>query len=132
MTIKEMVELRDEYGPDMVIDDAVHLHDEDEWNKFTISYKGIIVGSELVTKEFVRDYIAQHFKNRNPSSEYLALMRNAQNAALCIVDWAERREDAVQNRPGSVHWGHVGFANDVLKKLMEINKMAGQTVKEVC
>ena len=125
MTIKEMVELRDEYGPDMVIDEAVHLHDEYEWNKYTISYKGIIVGSELVTKEFVRDYIAQHFKNRNPSSEYLALMRNAQSVALCIMAWAERGEENVKNRPGCVDWGHVGFANDVLKKLMEITKQIG-------
>lgn len=57
MTVNEMVTLRDEYGEEMRISKAIHLHDEDEWNEYTISYKGVIVGSELVSADFVRDYI---------------------------------------------------------------------------
>jgi hypothetical protein len=60
MTIKEMYELTKEFGDDLSVDDAVHLHDEDGWNNFTISYKGIIVRSELVSADFVRKYIEDH------------------------------------------------------------------------
>lgn len=62
MTIAEMNELKAEYGKDMKITKAIHLHDEDEWNEYTISYKGIAVGSELVLADFVRNYIAEHSK----------------------------------------------------------------------
>ena len=57
MTVNEMATLRDEYGEEMEISKAIHLHGEDEWNEYTISYKGVIVGSELVSADFVRDYI---------------------------------------------------------------------------
>ena len=62
MTTEDMIELKTEYGKDLEITKAVHLHDEDEWNKYSITYKGIIVGSELVSKEFVKDYIKRHFE----------------------------------------------------------------------
>lgn len=62
MTIKEMSELKDEFGKDMEVTKAVHLHDEDEWNECVISYKGIAVGSELVSADFVRAYIKEKFK----------------------------------------------------------------------
>lgn len=62
MTILEMYELMKEYGNDMRVSKAIHLHDEDEWNEYTISYKGIIVGSELVNADFVRHYIEDHIK----------------------------------------------------------------------
>lgn len=61
MTMHEMDMLKREYGADMKISKAVHLHDEDEWNKYCISYKGIIVGSELVSADFVRNYITEKF-----------------------------------------------------------------------
>lgn len=62
MTILEMYELMKEYGNDLRVSKAIHLHDEDEWNEYTISYKGVIVGSELVSADFVRHYIADHIK----------------------------------------------------------------------
>ena len=61
MTLYEMELLKREYGNDMEISGAVHLHDEDEWNEYTISYKGVIVGSELVSREFVKNYISEKF-----------------------------------------------------------------------
>ena len=61
MTMEEMYLLVREYKPDLEISNSVHLHDEDEWNKFCISYKGIIVGSELVSADFVRNYITEKF-----------------------------------------------------------------------
>lgn len=60
MRADEMEALKKEYGDDLEITQSYHLHDEDEWNKWVISYKGIIVGSELVSKNFVKDYIARH------------------------------------------------------------------------
>ena len=60
MTTKEMLDLQMEYGSQMKIDKAVHLHDEDSCNEYCISYKGIIVGSELVSIDFVRNYIEQY------------------------------------------------------------------------
>lgn len=62
MTILEMYELIKEYGDEMRVSKAIHLHDEDEWNEYEISYKGIVVGSELVSADFVRRYIADHNK----------------------------------------------------------------------
>ena len=60
MTMAEMNALKAEYGDDMSISKAVHLHDEDEWNEYCIAYKDIIVGSELVSTDFVRKYIEDH------------------------------------------------------------------------
>lgn len=57
MTNSEMITLKNEYGKDIEITDATHLHDEDEWNQLCIFYKGIIVGSELVSVGFVKDQI---------------------------------------------------------------------------
>ena len=59
-----MMELKEEYGSDLAFDRAVHLHDEDAWNEIEISFCGVIVGSELVRKEFVRENINTYFKNR--------------------------------------------------------------------
>ena len=59
MTFADMVALKDEYGPDLRISKAYHLHDEDAWNEYTISFKGIIVGSELVDTDFVRKNIKE-------------------------------------------------------------------------
>lgn len=56
MTTEEVRELQRDYGVN--IERAVHLHDEDEWNEWRITYKGIIVGSELVDKGFVLRNIA--------------------------------------------------------------------------
>lgn len=64
MTPQEVLELVREYAPDLEVAGAVHLHDEDAWNKVTISYRGVIVGSELVDKEFVRKSINNYFVNR--------------------------------------------------------------------
>ena len=61
MTTAEMNGLQREYGSELRIDEAYHLHDEDEWNKFEISFRGIIVGSELVTADFVRNNIKKYF-----------------------------------------------------------------------
>ena len=57
MTNEEMIKLQNEFGSELKIENAIHLHDEYEWNKLTISYKGIIVGSELVDYEFARNNI---------------------------------------------------------------------------
>ena len=57
MTLKEMHELKYKYGKDFRIARAIRLHDEDSWNEYSLSYKGIIVGSELVPVQFVEDNI---------------------------------------------------------------------------
>lgn len=57
MTLKEMHELKYANGKAFQIERAIHLHDEDEWNEYTLTYNGIIVGSELVSKEFVESNI---------------------------------------------------------------------------
>ena len=59
MTLADMIHLYNEFSPDLRIDPAIHLHDEDSWNEYTISYKGIIVGSELVNADFVRKNIKE-------------------------------------------------------------------------
>lgn len=59
MTLAEMIHLRNEFGSDLRIAPAVHLHNEDEWNEFEISFRGIIVGSELVDVDFVRKNIQE-------------------------------------------------------------------------
>ena len=60
MTYVEMRELKKKYGNALDISKAVHLHDEDDWNEYTISYNGVIVGSELVSKPFVENNIKQY------------------------------------------------------------------------
>ena len=57
MTYSEMIGLCNEYAPNMVLYKACKLHDEDNLNKYVLVYKGVIVGSELVTAESVREYI---------------------------------------------------------------------------
>ena len=60
MTREEMKQLKDEFGNDLSIEKAIHLHDENGYNysnEYTISYKNIIVGSELVDYDFVRNNI---------------------------------------------------------------------------
>lgn len=57
MTLKEMHELKYENGEAFRIERAVHLHDEDDWNEYTLTYNGIIVGSELVSKAFAQKII---------------------------------------------------------------------------
>lgn len=61
MTTNEMISLKNEYGDQMKISKAYHLHDEDDRNEWIITYNGIIVGSELVSTDFVRNYIKEHF-----------------------------------------------------------------------
>lgn len=65
MTISEMNELKNEYGDDMRISPAgPHIHDDPySWNKYNITYKGIIVGSELVSADSIRQYINDLLKN---------------------------------------------------------------------
>ncbi len=63
MTAEEMIELLCEYSPDMRVSHTVH--DQDVYDgdcKYTLSYKGIICGSELVPALFVRDYIKHYIK----------------------------------------------------------------------
>lgn len=60
MTYSEMRELKKKYGNALAISKAVHLHDEDDWNEYTISYNGVIVGSELVSKPVVENNIKQY------------------------------------------------------------------------
>ena len=54
----ETLSFFDEFADRVTITPAVHLHDEDEWNKYTVSFDGIAVGSELVGYDFIRDNIA--------------------------------------------------------------------------
>lgn len=61
MTTAEMNGLKKEYGSELRIHEAYHCHDEDAWNKFDISFRGIIVGSELVSADFVRNNIKKYF-----------------------------------------------------------------------
>lgn len=65
MTKLEMGLLKKEFGNDLKIEKAYHLHDEYGYNysnQITISYKNIIVGSELVDYEFVRNNILIELK----------------------------------------------------------------------
>ena len=54
MTNRDMCELFVAYGVGLSIDRAVHFHDEDERNDYTISYNGTVVGSELTDASTVR------------------------------------------------------------------------------
>lgn len=57
MTFMALHSLLQMYGTDLTLEKAVHLHDEDEQNEWTLSYKGIVVGSELVPAALVRNNI---------------------------------------------------------------------------
>ena len=57
MTLKEMHELKYRHGKEFRIGRAIHLHDEDERNEYVLTYRGIIVGSELVDRQFVEENI---------------------------------------------------------------------------
>lgn len=63
-TIKK---LREEFGNDVRFEKAIHLHDEVGYNysnEYTISYKGVIVGSELVDYDFIRENIIRINNNQ--------------------------------------------------------------------
>lgn len=60
MTIKEMEQLKKEFGKDLKIEDYVKVMDDYSYYfdiKKRISYKGIIVGSDIVEYNFVRQNI---------------------------------------------------------------------------
>lgn len=60
MTIKEMEQLKKEFGKDLKIEDYVKVMDDYSYYfdiKKSISYKGIIVGSDIVEYNFVRQNI---------------------------------------------------------------------------
>lgn len=60
MTQEEMKKLKEEFGDNLSIAKAAHLHDEDGYNysnEYIIEYKNIIVGSELVDYDFVKNNI---------------------------------------------------------------------------
>ena len=62
MDFEEMIELLCEY-PQMKVSHTIHdpeVYDGD--CKYTLSINGIIVGSELVSPGFVRDYIRKNIK----------------------------------------------------------------------
>jgi hypothetical protein len=66
MTLEEMHALRRKYGRDRFkIAWAVHLHDEDEQNERTLSFDGVIVGSELVPVDFVEENIQRVMAVKN-------------------------------------------------------------------
>lgn len=60
MTQEEMKQLKEEFGNDLSIVKATCLHDEDGYNfsnEYIIACKNIIVGSELVDYDFVKNNI---------------------------------------------------------------------------
>ena len=60
MTQEEMKKLKEEFGDNLSIAKTTHLHDENDYNysnKYIIAYKNIIVGSELVDYDFVKNNI---------------------------------------------------------------------------
>ncbi len=63
MTLEEMHKLKYKYNADgkkrFRIERAIHLHDEDAWNEYALTYNGIIVGSELVDVQFVENLIKE-------------------------------------------------------------------------
>lgn len=63
--------------------------------------------------------------------EYLRLVRNIANAALCISEYANNEEAWAQERSAWVHWGHVGTAGKVLEDLKEICRFLNIELKEV-
>ena len=63
MTAEEMIELLCEYSPDMRVSHTVHDPDVyDGGCVYTLTYNGIICGSELVSPCFVREYIKRNIK----------------------------------------------------------------------
>ena len=52
-TEESVRELDEEFG-NVKIEKTIELHDEDMPSKYIISYKGIIIGSELVSYDFMR------------------------------------------------------------------------------
>ena len=63
--------------------------------------------------------------------EFIRLVRNIQNACLCITEWAEQSEANAMERGSRINWGHVGSANKVLKDLKEIGEFLDISIKEV-
>ena len=61
MTVAEMNGLQKEFGLELRITEAYHCHDDYDWNKYDISFRGIIVGSELVSVDFVQSNIKKYF-----------------------------------------------------------------------
>ena len=57
MTFEEMIELLCQYGNALSVTKATEQEEEMWGCKYVLAYKGIICGSDLVSPEFVRDYI---------------------------------------------------------------------------
>ena len=62
MTPEEMLDLLCEFGHEMGVTKAITTEEEMYGCKYVLHYKGKICGSDLVSPEFVRDYIARHIK----------------------------------------------------------------------
>lgn len=60
--------------------------------------------------------------------EYAYLIRNINNAALCICEWANNFGEADTN---AINWGDVGTAGKILDDLQEICRFAQIELKEV-
>ena len=58
--IEQVVErLNVEFGGGVVLREHIKLHDEYDTPKYVITYQNIIVGSELVDEQFVRNNILE-------------------------------------------------------------------------
>lgn len=64
----------------------------------------------------------------NPSKEYAHLLRNIENACLCISEWANNQE---HDNVAIANWGDVGSAAKVYEDLKEIGEFLDITIKEV-
>lgn len=63
MTLEQIVEkLNIAVGGGVKLSKHHKLHNEDEWNRYDITYKGIIVGSELVSYDFIKNNIINIIK----------------------------------------------------------------------
>lgn len=52
-----------EFGGGVKLSKHYKLYDEDDWNEYCITYNNIIVGSELVDYDFVRQNIINIINN---------------------------------------------------------------------
>ena len=68
---------------------------------------------------------------RNCKDEFLFLVRNIENACLCIGEWAAQSEANAMECSSWINWGDVGSASKVLNDLKEIGAFLDIEIKEV-
>lgn len=87
MTLIEMMKLQEEYGA--TVAKSIRIHDDpDSGNEYTIAYNNVIVGSELVTVDFVKQNIenVKRMLTEERYEKHQKLVRKAQESGYGYGD----------------------------------------------